>query len=88
MVKVLPLWLAKLISVPPLKGFFTKLWSDSHDKYASEIIQSCTDNKDLQTVMCYCWGDFGTSPDRCHFSMMATLHQHFKHGAFYPGILR
>ena len=65
--------------------FFSKLWHGEYDKTTFEIINDLTDNKDLQTALCYCWGDFGTVPEKCHFSMMAGLHQHFKLGGFYPG---
>ena len=85
MIKVLPLWLSKLICSTPLMRFFSKLWHGEYDKTTFEIINDLTDNKDLQTALCYCWGDFGTVPEKCHFSMMAGLHQHFKLGGFYPG---
>ena len=85
MIKVLPLWLSKLICSTPLMRFFSKLWHGQYDKTTFEIINDLTDNKDLQTALCYCWGDFGTVPEKCHFSMMAGLHQHFKLGGFYPG---
>jgi len=49
-----------------------------------EVIQTLTENKDLQTAMCYCWGDFGTVPEKSHFAMMSLLHQHYRYGAFYP----
>ena len=49
-----------------------------------EVAQSLTKNKDLQTIFCYCWGDYGTIPSMSHFSMHALLVNHYKNGAFYP----
>ena len=85
MMKILPLWVSKIVCTTPLLRFFTNLWSGEKDKTTLEIVQSLTDNKDLQTAMCYCWGDFGTVPEKSHFSMMSLLHQHYRYGAFYPG---
>ena len=49
------------------------------------VVQRLTKNKDLQTVFCYAWGDFGTEPSKASFLMMADLNNHFlKNGAFYP----
>jgi len=82
--KVLPLWVSKIVCTTPLLRFFTNLWSGEKDKTTLEIVQSLTDDKDLQTAMTYCWGDFGTVPEKSHFSMMSLLHQHYRYGAFYP----
>ena len=87
MMKVLPLWVSKIVCTTPLLRFFTNLWSGEKDKTTLEIVQSLTDDKDLQTAMTYCWGDFGTVPEKSHFSMMSLLHQHYRYGAFYPGRL-
>ena len=84
MMKLFPLWIAKIICSTPLVGLFTKLWTGSKNKSTLEVAQSLTKNKDLQTIFCYCWGDYGTIPSMSHFSMHALLVNHYKNGAFYP----
>ena len=73
MMKMLPLWLAKIVCSTPLLGLFTKIWSGPKNKSTLEVVQSLTDNKDLQTIFCYCWGDYGTIPSMSHFSMHRYL---------------
>ena len=68
MVKMMPLWMAQVVCKTPLLGYFTKLWSGSKNKTTLEVAQSLTKNKDLQTIFCYCWGDYGTIPSMSHFS--------------------
>ena len=68
MVKMMPLWMAQIVCNTPLLGYFTKLWSGSKNKTTLEVAQSLTKNKDLQTIFCYCWGDYGTIPSMSHFS--------------------
>ena len=82
--KMVPLWLSKLICHTPLSRWINKLWHGGKNKSTLEIIQKLTDNKDLQTVFCYCWGDYGTVPKHSHFGMQSMLLQHYQHGAFYP----
>ena len=67
MMKLFPLWIAKIICSTPLVGLFTKLWTGSKNKSTLEVAQSLTKNKDLQTIFCYCWGDYGTIPSMSHF---------------------
>ena len=67
MMKFFPLWIAKIICSTPLVGLFTKLWTGSKNKSTLEVAQSLTKNKDLQTIFCYCWGDYGTIPSMSHF---------------------
>ncbi len=84
LLKMLPLWLSKLICKSPLSLMFNKIWHGSRNKTTLETVQGLTSNKDLQTVFCYCWGDYGTIPKNSHFSMQTILHQHYQYGAFYP----
>jgi len=84
MMKMLPLWLAKFVCSTPLIGLFTKLWNGDKNKTTLQVVQSLTKDKDLQTIFCYCWGDYGTIPSKSHFSMHSLLIRHYKNGAFYP----
>lgn len=84
MLKIVPLWLARIVAKTPLLRLFTNLWHGKNNRSTLEVVQSLTDNKDLQTVFCYCWGDYGTPPTSSHFSMQALLNNHYMKGAFYP----
>ena len=46
----------------------------------NSFLQSETDNKDLQALFMYCFGDYGTSPDKAGFPMQGTLLGHFMNG--------
>ena len=49
------------------------------------MVQKLTNNKDLQTVFCYAFGDIGTVPSKLPFLMLADLNNHFqRYGAYYP----
>lgn len=37
------------------------------------MIQDLTQNKDLQTIFTYCWGDYGCSPKESHFIMQVSF---------------
>jgi len=83
--KVIPLWISKIICKTPLLNLFlTKLWNDEKRKTTLEVVEELTSNKDLQTIFTYCWGDYGTIPSKSHFSMQAELIAHFQYGGFYP----
>jgi len=84
MLKMMPLWLSKLICHTFISRWVNKLWHGGKEKSTLELVQELTDNKDLQTVFCYCWGDYGTVPAESHFGMQSVLLQHYKFGAFYP----
>ena len=63
----------------------SRLFSGEYVQTLQSVVRRLTRNKDLQTVMCYAWGDFGTEPSKAAFLMMADLNNHFlKNGAFYP----
>ena len=79
-----PLWVSKLICKTPISRWVNKLWHGGKEKSTLAIIQELTDNKDLQTVFSYCWGDYGTVPAKSHFGMHSVLLQHYQYGAFYP----
>ena len=39
-----------------------------------EVVTGITDNKDLQTMFMYCWGDYGCPPSKTTFIMQVTCH--------------
>lgn len=82
--KTLPLWMSKLYIKSGLIHLTFKYWRGIYNKSTLQIVQGLTQNKDLQTVLMYCWGDFGTQPSQSHFLMQASLVQHFDKGAYYP----
>jgi all-trans-retinol 13,14-reductase len=49
-----------------------------------QVVESVTDNPDLQAVLCYNWGDYGSVPSETPFLMHATLVAHYQDGAYYP----
>ena len=82
LLKVLPRWLAKLaIRIPVLRRRLTTFKSD---QTTLAVLRQLTDNTDLQTLLAYHWGDYGTDPARSSFAMHAQLATHFMDGAYYP----
>ena len=64
--KVLPLWAAWLLVKTGVIGWFCKSYSAKFTKMSTlQHIRSLTDNKDLQTVMTYNFGNMGVDPPRC-----------------------
>lgn len=85
LLKLLPLWLSWIVVKSGLIHFISNLWSGVYTKKTADVIKGLTDNKDLQSVFCYSWGDFGTSPQDSHFAMQALLCNHFMDcGGYYP----
>lgn len=85
LVKMLPLWFAKICIRTGLISLVSGLWSGKYDRTCLAWLQELTDNKDLQLVFCYCFGDYGTAPADTHFSMQALLVLHFNSsGGWYP----
>ena len=63
---------------------FTNIGRPEYTKTALSLVQGLTSNKDLQTVMLYSWGDYGTQPSKTNFLMQSLLNRHFlKFGAHY-----
>nr|CAH0101002.1 unnamed protein product [Daphnia galeata] len=83
LVKVLPIWLVKLISMFGLSRFLSEfyLWDGSTLK---DIIESLTKNKDLQLLFAYSWGTYGLPPNQTSFALQAISHSHYEEGASYP----
>jgi len=86
LLKLLPLWVSKFLIYTGAINFMTDLWSDKSplNKTTEEFVKSITDNKDLQTLFCYNWGNYATIPSESAFSMQALLMNHFMRGSFYP----
>ena len=65
-------------------GCFKKELMKCQETTAS-VVRRLTSNKDLQTVFTYCWGDYGTEPEKSSFRTQAGLISHFGGtGGFYP----
>ena len=84
-VKVLPLWLMKLLVKLNLHklvfGEYLKLSSMS----LKQVLDDITTDKKLKAVLSYCFGDYGTPPSQTSFIMHAMLFNHFlRSGGFYP----
>ena len=84
LLKILPLWLCLFLIKTGLLSLITKLWQAPLVTSTKETIEKLTSNKDLQAVMCYSWGDYGTPPAKSNWSMQAVLHNHYMHGGYYP----
>eukprot|EP00092_Neocalanus_flemingeri_P062333 GFUD01075188.1.p1 GENE.GFUD01075188.1~~GFUD01075188.1.p1 ORF type:complete len:613 (-),score=151.65 GFUD01075188.1:74-1912(-) len=83
--KLLPLWLVKLILASRILHLITNLYKPEYTKCVLDLVKGLTSNKDLQTVFLYSWGDYGTQPSKGTFMMQALLNRHFlKFGTFYP----
>ncbi|KAF0687382.1 Aste57867_20865 [Aphanomyces stellatus] len=55
-----------------------------HAKTAAEVVSPLTTNQDLAGVLTYNWGDFGDPPGRASFATIASIHQYYLGGSFYP----
>ena len=48
------------------------------------MVELLTDNKELQAIFEYNWGDYGTEPSTASFFFHSLSQTHFYQGAFYP----
>lgn len=81
--KLMPEWLAKFMFTTGIADWMTKFFKYSKRSVA-EVLEELTDDKDLQTVLAYNFGDYGTLPGEGSFAMHAILANHYLFGAFYP----
>ena len=58
--KLMPEWLATFMFKTGLADWMTKFFKHSK-RSVSEVLEELTDNKDLQTVLAYNFGDYGKS---------------------------
>jgi len=84
--KVVPLWLANLVLSSGILKVLTGLFRTEYASCSTlDVVRRLTGNKDLQTVMTYCFGDYGTTPAKSNFPMQALLNRHFmREGGYYP----
>uniref|UniRef100_H3B1Q8 Si:ch1073-13h15.3 n=1 Tax=Latimeria chalumnae TaxID=7897 RepID=H3B1Q8_LATCH len=82
--KMIPLWLSKLLIRTGLIYWISpvfRLAATSH----SELLNDLTSNKDLQTVLTYLfYVSIGVPPKDSSFVVNALLLHHYKRGAWYP----
>ncbi|XP_037093628.1 all-trans-retinol 13,14-reductase-like [Pollicipes pollicipes] len=83
LVKMLPVWLSQLLLQTGLFNLVSDVFK-WNKRSVQEVVTAETNNKDLQALFMYCFGDYGTSPDQAGFPMQATLLAHFWHGGSYP----
>ena len=80
LLKVVPLWLSWLLIETGIIHMITCVWSGKYKKSTLELVRELTNNKNLQTVLTYAWGDYGSQPSKSHFMMQAALNRHYMHG--------
>ena len=78
LLKFLPLWASWLIAKTGLLKLVTNYWSGPMKNTTWDIVTSLIKNKDLQTVLTYCWGDYGSPPHESHFVMQVIFFWHDK----------
>ena len=44
-----------------------EVWTGTKRKTTLQIVQELTKNKDLQNVLFFNWGEYGTPPSKSHF---------------------
>ena len=81
-VKLLPLWLVKVLSWTRLM-YCTKFYELSKLSL-QEVLDELTENEVLKAVLAYNFGSYGTLPKDTSFVMHALLTDHFAHGSYYP----
>ena len=67
--KLVPLWLVKLALATGIMRLMTNLFRPEYTRPLLEVVRELTDNKDLQTMFMYCWGDYGCPPSKTTFIM-------------------
>ncbi len=83
--KVAPRIVTDVLVWTGLMRFFCWAWSGPYAKTTKEVVQGLTENKSLQTLMCYCWVDHGTMPADSPFVVHALMHRHFANrGTYFP----
>ncbi|CAL4152973.1 unnamed protein product, partial [Meganyctiphanes norvegica] len=82
-VKLVPLWVVKLLDVTGLIHKMTNFYK-WNAKSVKEVVWNVTPNQELRDIFCYCFGDYGTPPSKAGFPMQATLLTHWSKSASYP----
>ncbi|XP_070565714.1 all-trans-retinol 13,14-reductase-like [Ptychodera flava] len=81
--KMLPKGLSSVLAATGLINRMTDYYKYSQ-RTVQEVVEEITDNKDLQTVLSYSFGDYGALPTDSSFAMHATLLNHYIYGPSYP----
>lgn len=82
-VKLVPLWVVKLLDVTGLINKMTNFY-EWNAKSVKDVVWAATPNQELRDIFCYCFGDYGTPPSKAGFPMQATLLTHYSKTASYP----
>lgn len=81
--KFMPLSLVRLLSK---LGLLEKIFP--YFKYCSksvqEVVESLTSNKELQSILYYNYGDYGTCPRDASMMIHSLIQHYFSSGAYYP----
>ncbi|XP_060062907.1 all-trans-retinol 13,14-reductase-like [Ylistrum balloti] len=81
--KLLPKW---ILGIMTYTGIYSKLFKP-YSKYLSvttkEILDRCTDNKELRAVFTYIFGDYGIVASESSFGLHAMVLNHYLDGAYY-----
>ena len=81
--KMMPLWLSNFVTRSGLLQLLNKHFNCQ--KNVSDVVEMLSQNKSLQTVFSYCWGDYGTPPKDASFLTHSLVMNHFwKCGGWYP----
>ncbi|ELT89885.1 hypothetical protein CAPTEDRAFT_174975 [Capitella teleta] len=81
--KVMNKWVVRFLVNTGLIHWMTKYFKIAR-RSLKEVVEEVTDNKDLQCVFSYSFGDYGTVPSSASFAMHAALINHYMYGASYP----
>ena len=55
-----------------LLSVMTNLFRPEYTRSLLEVVTGLTDNRDLQTMFMYCWGDYGCPPSKTTFVMQVS----------------
>uniref|UniRef100_UPI00358FEBBE all-trans-retinol 13,14-reductase isoform X1 n=1 Tax=Myxine glutinosa TaxID=7769 RepID=UPI00358FEBBE len=83
LLKVLPLWFARLLARTGLIHLFTSYFRLAA-RSLSSVLEELTSDVDLRAVLSYCCFDYGCFPKDTSFTMHAILLNHYQYGSFYP----
>ncbi|XP_002732825.2 all-trans-retinol 13,14-reductase-like [Saccoglossus kowalevskii] len=83
MAKIVPTWWIDFLASTGLIHYFTNYYKYSQ-RSVSDVMNELTDNKELQTVIAYSFGDYGSPPSEGSFAMHCDLINHMRYGVSYP----
>eukprot|EP01060_Flectonema_neradi_P005326 TRINITY_DN13528_c0_g2_i1.p1 TRINITY_DN13528_c0_g2~~TRINITY_DN13528_c0_g2_i1.p1 ORF type:complete len:612 (+),score=164.62 TRINITY_DN13528_c0_g2_i1:58-1893(+) len=83
-VKILPKWFLTILRSTGLLKLLIGNYFELASQTTQSVLDSITDNKELQAVLGYCYADYGTIPAEGAFGMHALVVNHYRYGAQYP----